>query len=160
MRVALRAGRCLKRGEALARWRRPDEVEPGQIRGREILERVRLDEGTAIVRLGAEIDAGHLESGLSPTPVPAPCLASASNVSPVSTRTAWLPVAASKQFMADLSAAGGTAAMMLRFLMPHEPSGRGSEIDRPSSTWKIPGERMMMNQDHVVPLTRRTITST
>jgi hypothetical protein len=35
--------------------------------------------------------------GLSPTPVPAPCVASASNVSPVSTRTAWLPVAASKR---------------------------------------------------------------
>lgn len=26
------------------------------------------------------------------------------------------------------------------------------EIDRPSSTWKIPGERMKMHQDHVVPL--------
>jgi integrase len=29
---------------------------------------------------------------------------------------------------------------------------RWSEIDRPSSTWKIPGERMKMRQDHVVPL--------
>jgi integrase len=29
---------------------------------------------------------------------------------------------------------------------------RGSEINRPSSTWKIPGERMKMSQDHVVPL--------
>jgi integrase len=29
---------------------------------------------------------------------------------------------------------------------------RWSEIDRPSSTWKIPGERMKMHQDHVVPL--------
>jgi hypothetical protein len=36
-------------------------------------------------------------AGLSPTPVPAPCVASASNVSTVSTRTAWLPVAASKR---------------------------------------------------------------
>jgi hypothetical protein len=35
--------------------------------------------------------------GPSPTRVPAPCVAGASNVSPVSTRTAWLPVAASKR---------------------------------------------------------------
>jgi integrase len=29
---------------------------------------------------------------------------------------------------------------------------RWSEIDRTSSTWRIPGARMKMNQDHVVPL--------
>jgi integrase len=29
---------------------------------------------------------------------------------------------------------------------------RWSEIDRPSSTWNIPGERMKMHQDHIVPL--------
>jgi integrase len=49
--------------------------------------------------------------------------------------------------------------MMLRFLIftacrtNQVVEARWSEIDRPSSTWKIPGERMKMNQDHVVPLT-------
>jgi len=61
-------------------------------------------------------------------------------------------------FMADLSAAGGVAASMLRFLIftacrtNEVVVARWSEIDRPSSTWKIPGERMKMRQDHVVPL--------
>ena len=47
---------------------------------------------------------------------------------------------------------------MLRFLIftacrTNEVVGaRWSEIDRPSSTWRIPGERMKMHQDHVVPL--------
>jgi integrase len=60
--------------------------------------------------------------------------------------------------MADLSTAAGTAASMLRFLIftacrtNEVVEARWSEIDRPSSTWKIPGERMKMHQDHVVPL--------
>jgi integrase len=47
---------------------------------------------------------------------------------------------------------------MLRFLIftacrTNEVVGaRWSEIDRPSSTWRIPAERMKMHQDHVVPL--------
>ena len=69
-----------------------------------------------------------------------------------------LPYAEAPQFMADLSAAGGIAASMLRFLIftacrtNEVVEARWSEIDRPSSTWKIPGERMKMRQDHVVPL--------
>jgi integrase len=69
-----------------------------------------------------------------------------------------LPYAEAPQFMADLSAAGGTAASMLRFLIftacrtNEVVEARWSEIDQPSSTWKIPGERMKMHQDHVVPL--------
>ena len=69
-----------------------------------------------------------------------------------------LPYAEAPQFMADLSAAGGIAASMLRFLIftacrtNEVVESRWTEIDRPSSTWRIPGERMKMHQDHVVPL--------
>src|SRR6266481_2870418 len=69
-----------------------------------------------------------------------------------------LPYAEASQFMTDLSAAGGTAASMLRFLIltacrtNEVVDARWSEIDRASSTWKIPGERMKMHQDHFVPL--------
>jgi integrase len=69
-----------------------------------------------------------------------------------------LPYAEAPQFVTDLAAAVGTAAMMLRFLIltacrtNEVVDARRSEIDRPSSAWKIPGERMKMNQDHVVPL--------
>jgi integrase len=69
-----------------------------------------------------------------------------------------LPYAEAPQFMIDLSTAGGIAACMLRFLIftacrtNEVVDARWSEIDRPTSTWKIPGERMKMNQDHVVPL--------
>jgi integrase len=69
-----------------------------------------------------------------------------------------LPYAEAPQFMAELSAAGGVAASMLRFLIftacrtNEVVEARRSEIDGHSSTWKIPGERMKMNQDHVVPL--------
>lgn len=75
-----------------------------------------------------------------------------------------LPYAEASQFMTDLSAAGGTAASMLRFLIftacrtNEVVDARWSEIDRPSSTWKIPGERMKMNQDHVVPLSDSALT--
>ena len=69
-----------------------------------------------------------------------------------------LPYADASRFMVDLSAAAGTAAAMLRFLIftacrtNEIVEARWSEIDRPSSAWKIPGERMKMNQDHIVPL--------
>ncbi|MGY8677880.1 tyrosine-type recombinase/integrase [Bradyrhizobium sp. UFLA05-153] len=69
-----------------------------------------------------------------------------------------LPHAEAPQFMIDLSAASGIAALMLRFLIltacrtNEVVDARWSEIDRPSSIWKIPGDRMKMNQDHVVPL--------
>src|SRR5216684_7480168 len=69
-----------------------------------------------------------------------------------------LPYAEAPHFMANLSAAGGIAASMLCFLIftacrtNEVVEARWSEIDRPSSTWKIPGERMKMHQDHVVPL--------
>jgi integrase len=69
-----------------------------------------------------------------------------------------LPYAEASQFVLVLSSAAGTAAAMLRFLIftacrTNEVVGaRWLEIDRPSSTWRIPGERMKMHQDHVVPL--------
>ena len=69
-----------------------------------------------------------------------------------------LPYAEAPQFMVALSGAAGTAAAMLRFLIltacrTNEVVGPGwSEIDRPLSAWRIPGERMKMDQDHVVPL--------
>lgn len=69
-----------------------------------------------------------------------------------------LPYSEAPLFMADLSSAGGIAASMLRFLIftacrtNEVVEIRWSEIDRPSSTWRIPGKRMKMHQDHVVPL--------
>ena len=53
-----------------------------------------------------------------------------------------LPYAEAPQFIADLSGAGGTAALMLRFLIftacrtNEVVEARWSEIDHPSSTWK------------------------
>ncbi|OAF05822.1 hypothetical protein AYJ54_02745 [Bradyrhizobium centrolobii] len=70
-----------------------------------------------------------------------------------------LPYADAPAFMKLLAGAPGTAAAMLRFLIftacrtNEAVEGRWSEIDRPGSTWKIPGERMKMDQDHYVPLT-------
>jgi integrase len=69
-----------------------------------------------------------------------------------------LPYADAPQFMTALSGAAGTAAAMLRFLIftacrTNEVVGAlWSEIDRPTSAWRIPAERMKMDQDHVVPL--------
>jgi integrase len=69
-----------------------------------------------------------------------------------------LPYSEAPQFMPVLSSAAGTAAAMLRFLIftacrtNEVVEARWSEIDRPSSTWRIPRKRMKMNQDHVVPL--------
>jgi integrase len=60
--------------------------------------------------------------------------------------------------MLVLQDAAGTAAAMLRFLIltacrtNEVVHARWSEINRPSSTWQIPGERMKMDEDHFVPL--------
>jgi integrase len=68
------------------------------------------------------------------------------------------PTADVQRFITDLRAAAGTAAEMLGFVIftacrTNEVIGaRWSEIDRSSSTWGIPGARMKMKQDHVVPL--------
>ena len=70
-----------------------------------------------------------------------------------------LPYTEAPAFMKLLAGASGTAAAMLRFLIftacrtNEAVEGHWSEIDRPSSTWKIPGERMKMDLDHYVPLT-------
>lgn len=70
-----------------------------------------------------------------------------------------LPYTEAPAFIKQLARASGTAAAMLRFLIftacrtNEAVEGHWSEIDRPSSTWKIPGERMKMDQDHYVPLT-------
>lgn len=70
-----------------------------------------------------------------------------------------LPNSEAPAFMKLLADAPGTAAAMLRFLIftacrtSEAVDGHWSEIERPSATWKIPGERMKMDQDHHVPLT-------
>lgn len=70
-----------------------------------------------------------------------------------------LPYADAPAFMKLLASAPGTAAAMLRFLIftacrtNEVIEAHWSEIDRSGSTWKIPGERMKMDQDHHVPLT-------
>jgi integrase len=70
-----------------------------------------------------------------------------------------LPYAEARKFMLELSEAGGIAATMLHFVIltacrtNEAIEARWSEIDRSSSIWKIPGERMKMDQDHHVPLT-------
>lgn len=72
-----------------------------------------------------------------------------------------LPYADAAEFMTKLDGAGGRAAVALRFLIltvcrTNEAMGaKWAEIDRTFSTgpvWKIPGERMKMDQDHFVPL--------
>jgi integrase len=69
-----------------------------------------------------------------------------------------LPYAEAPSFLTVLSGSAGTAAEMLRFLIftscrtNEVVEARWSEIDRAGSIWKIPGERMKMNQDHHVPL--------
>jgi integrase len=69
-----------------------------------------------------------------------------------------LPYAEASSFMTVLSGAAGTAAEMLQFLIftscrtNEVVEARWSEIDRAGSIWKIPGERMKMDQDHHVPL--------
>ena len=68
--------------------------------------------------------------------------------------------------MSDLAGAAGTAAQALRFLIftacrtNEVVEARWAEInstpvdlkDQPRLTWKIPGARMKMDQDHVIPL--------
>lgn len=69
-----------------------------------------------------------------------------------------LPYADASKFMTELLDAAGTAAAMLRFLIftacrtNEVVEARWSEIDRTLSAWRIPGARMKMNEDHVVPL--------
>lgn len=69
-----------------------------------------------------------------------------------------LPYAETPKFMIELEAAGGSAAQALRFLIltvcrTNEVLGaRWDEIDRPGAVWKIPAERMKMDEDHSVPL--------
>ena len=74
-----------------------------------------------------------------------------------------LPYAEASRFMNDLVGAEGRAAIALRFLIftiarTNEIVGaRWAEIDRAYATgpiWKIPGERMKMDQDHNVPLSQ------
>lgn len=69
-----------------------------------------------------------------------------------------LPYAETPAFMQELRKAAGTAAIMLQFVIvtgcrtSEAIEARWSEIDRPDAIWKIPGERMKMDQDHWVPL--------
>ena len=72
-----------------------------------------------------------------------------------------LPYTDTAAFMVQLRNAGGRAAAALRFLIftacrTNEVVGaRWTEIDRAFPTgpvWRIPGERMKMDQDHCVPL--------
>lgn len=69
-----------------------------------------------------------------------------------------LPYAEMPMFWQALSAAPGRAAAMLRFLIltacrtNEIVDGGWREIDRPGAIWRIPGERMKMDQDHNVPL--------
>ena len=75
-----------------------------------------------------------------------------------------LPYAEVSSFMTRLAEAEGTAAAMLRFVIltacrtNEVVEARWSEIDRPGSIWKIPGERMKMDQDHHVPLVDHALT--
>jgi integrase len=70
-----------------------------------------------------------------------------------------LPYAEMPEFMVKLAGAEGKAAKALRFLIftacrTNEVLGSAwAEIDRPGVLWKIPGERMKMEEDHSVPLT-------
>lgn len=69
-----------------------------------------------------------------------------------------LPYAEAPTFMPVLASADGKASVALRFLIltvcrTNEVIGsRWDEIDRPRATWRIPGERMKMDEDHSVPL--------
>jgi integrase len=69
-----------------------------------------------------------------------------------------LPYVETPQFMTELNKTAGIAAAALRFLIltvarTNEVLGaRWSEIDAPRSTWRIPGIRMKMREDHSVPL--------
>jgi integrase len=74
-----------------------------------------------------------------------------------------LPYADAAKFMGELGTAEGRAALALRFLIftvcrTNEAVGaRWTEIDRAYPTgpvWRIPGERMKMDQDHYVPLSQ------
>jgi integrase len=74
-----------------------------------------------------------------------------------------LPYVDAQRFMTSLRGAPGTAAEMLGFLVftccrTNEVLGaQWTEIDRALSTWRIPGVRMKMSQDHVVPLSDQAL---
>lgn len=77
-----------------------------------------------------------------------------------------LPYTELPAFMLKLRAAGGRAALALSFLIltasrTNEAIGaRWSEIDRSfeaGPVWKIPGDRMKADEDHVVPLLPATL---
>jgi integrase len=74
-----------------------------------------------------------------------------------------LPYADASLFMAALCSAPGRAATMLRFLIltacrtNEVVESVWSEIDWSVSAWKIPGERMKMDQDHFVPLSAQAV---
>jgi integrase len=69
-----------------------------------------------------------------------------------------LPYVEMPEFMGKLASAEGRAAKALRFLIftacrTNEVLGAAwAEIDRPGILWKIPGERMKMEEDHSVAL--------
>jgi hypothetical protein len=74
-----------------------------------------------------------------------------------------LPYSNAAQFMGELCLAEGRAAVALRFLIftvcrTNEIVGaKWTEIDRTFATgpvWRIPGERMKMDEDHCVPLSQ------
>jgi integrase len=74
-----------------------------------------------------------------------------------------LPYAEAAQFLVELGKAEGRAAVALRFLIftvcrTNEIVGaKWTEIERTFPTgpvWKIPGDRMKMDQDHFVPLSQ------
>ncbi|WP_338688065.1 integrase arm-type DNA-binding domain-containing protein [Bradyrhizobium sp. 26S5] len=77
-----------------------------------------------------------------------------------------LPYAEAAQFVGKLGSVEGRAAVALRFLIltvcrTNEIVGaKWTEVDRTFATgpvWRIPGERMKMDQDHVVPLSQSAL---
>jgi len=68
-----------------------------------------------------------------------------------------LPYSEAPAFMKLLARAPGTAAAMLRFLIftacrtNEAVEGHWCEIDSPAATWRIPGERMKMDQTITFP---------
>ncbi len=74
-----------------------------------------------------------------------------------------LPYAEIPAFMAQLRAKRGLAAAALQFVVltatrvGEALGARWTEIDLATATWAIPGERMKTGEEHIVPLTRRTV---
>ena len=76
---------------------------------------------------------------------------------------ASLPYADIPQFMTELRAIEGVTARALEFvILTASRSGevrgaRWPEIDVAAETWLVPGERMKMARDHLVPLPKRAL---